>query len=261
MKTLKVIRVALSLALLALSALLVWLHHDETLRHYLLTIRLSWFSLGTLTAWLIVTLLLGRVYCSTACPLGTMQDIAGWLARRLQRSSKGTYSYLPGNNWIRYLTLLLIAVGLTGDDMLTSALVDPTQLFCLTAGAAGTNFSDAFVYTMAGVVAALAVTVAVLYLAWRSGRTFCNTVCPVGTALGTVSRVSLYHFEINPDLCVNCGECERVCKASCVNAELHVIDTSRCVMCVDCAASCPVNAIKLTSTRYRLGTPLTQPTT
>jgi len=82
----------------------------------------------------------------------------------------------------------------------------------------------------------------------------------VGTVLGTVSRVSLYHFEIDPDLCVNCWECERQCKASCINAQQHTIDHSRCVMCVNCAAACPVGAIRYTTTRHRLTTPLMQST-
>ena len=62
MKTIRVIRIALSVAILLVTAALVWLGHKETLMHYQLTLNLSSMVLGVLITWLIVTLLVGRVY-------------------------------------------------------------------------------------------------------------------------------------------------------------------------------------------------------
>ena len=83
-------------------------------------------------------------------------------------------------------------------------------------------------------------------LAWRNGRTYCNTICPVGTVLGLLSRFSLLKPVIDTEKCINCKLCARKCKASCIDAENHSIDYSRCVVCMDCLESCSKGAIKYT---------------
>ena len=85
-------------------------------------------------------------------------------------------------------------------------------------------------------------------LAWRSGRTYCNTICPVGTVLGLLSRVSLFRPVIDLNKCNGCKLCSRRCKASCINADAHQIDYSRCVVCMDCIDVCRQGAI---SYQYR----------
>ena len=83
-------------------------------------------------------------------------------------------------------------------------------------------------------------------LALRNGRTYCNTICPVGTVLGALSRFSLLKPIIDTDKCINCGLCARKCKAACIDAKNHEIDYSRCVVCMDCLESCSKGAIKYT---------------
>ena len=52
-------------------------------------------------------------------------------------------------------------------------------------------------------------------LAWRNGRTYCNTICPVGTVLGFLSKYALLKPRIDTDKCNGCGLCA-------VNARLPV---------------------------------------
>ena len=84
------------------------------------------------------------------------------------------------------------------------------------------------------------------FLAWKSGRTWCNTVCPVGTALGLLSRHALIRPRIRKESCVRCGLCEKVCKASCIDVQSGSVDGSRCVSCFNCQSVCRKNAISLT---------------
>ena len=42
--------------------------------------------------------------------------------------------------------------------------------------------------SVGALVVALATWCLIAVLAWRGGRTWCNTVCPVGTLLGMMSR-------------------------------------------------------------------------
>ena len=99
------------------------------------------------------------------------------------------------------------------------------------------------------IIAAVTFVVLVV-LAWRNGRTYCNTICPVGTALGFFSRYSLFRPEIDAEKCTNCSLCSRKCKAACINYKDHRIDYSRCVTCMDCIDSCKHGAI---SYKYRFG--------
>lgn len=262
MKTIRVIRIVISLAILLVTAALVWLGQNETLLHYQLTLNLSSMVLGVLITWLIVTLLVGRVYCSGVCPVGTLQDIAAWLDKHFRHGGKGHYHFVCANDRIRYLTLLLVAVSMTADQRYTgyiSRLLDPLRLFSDCLGVHGVFAAPLFGLLGAGI--AMIILFGILWIAYRGeGRSFCNTICPVGTVLGFVSRASLYHFDIDTDLCTGCNQCVQECKAQCINPGDHTIDLSCCVMCLNCAASCPNRAIRFTNTRKRLSTPLMQPT-
>ena len=81
------------------------------------------------------------------------------------------------------------------------------------------------------------------YLAWRSGRTYCNTFCPVGTILGYLSKFSLLKIRIDPNTCTTCGRCTRDCKASCIDFKNHTVDYTRCVACYNCIDSCKDDSI------------------
>jgi ferredoxin len=88
------------------------------------------------------------------------------------------------------------------------------------------------------------VTLVVLaVLAWRNGRTYCNTICPVGTVLGFLSRFSLLKPVIDTEKCINCNICSKNCKAACIDIPNHKIDYSRCVTCMNCIEKCPKKAI------------------
>ena len=54
-----------------------------------------------------------------------------------------------------------------------------------------------------------------------------NTVCPVGTFLGLLSRISLFRLGFDPASCTKCGKCVKSCKAQCLNLKEYKIDSSR----------------------------------
>ncbi len=97
-----------------------------------------------------------------------------------------------------------------------------------------------------GMMFAIAViSFAVLFaMAWRNGRLYCNSICPVGALLGLLSRFSLFKPRIHDHKCVHCGLCEKNCKSSCIDSEHRKIDYSRCVVCGDCMKACKTKAIQ-----------------
>ena len=102
---------------------------------------------------------------------------------------------------------------------------------------------------------ALATLLAVAATSWRHGRYLCNTWCPVGSALSLLSRRSIYHIDVNTDLCVHCLKCVDVCKARCINPADMTVDAARCVTCFNCTDVCRPGAITFRRGQHRLVTP------
>ena len=64
-------------------------------------------TFGATVAWIIATLLFGRVYCATVCPVGTLQDLVIWSRRRIDPNH--TFRYAPPKKV--WLFILLAYVG------------------------------------------------------------------------------------------------------------------------------------------------------
>ena len=222
-------------------------------------------NVGVIVVLVALTLLFGRVYCSVICPLGVMQDVISWFAGRRK---KNRFSYSPAKNWLRYAVLAVFVATLVAGFGAVALLVAPYSAFGriaqnlfspiwkwgnnLLAYIAERVDSYAFYSTevVVGSWATFAVAAATLIivgiLAWRNGRTYCNTICPVGTVLGVLSRFSLFKPVIDTEKCIDCKLCARKCKAACIDTKNHEIDYSRCVVCMDCLESCSKGAIKYT---------------
>ncbi len=236
------------------------------------------FSLFIFIVWLLITLAFGRVYCSTVCPLGTLQDIGARTRRRRRLTDyinhPWRYRYMRPATTVRYSVLVaVLACVIVGISVITSVfepyaaynrvctdfLRPVTLLVAKALASIGIETPAASLIITAGagacIVATLIFAIAV-FVSAQSGRTLCNTICPVGTALGCVSRYSVFQFDIDTDLCINCGQCEAVCKSSCIDLKDHAVDGSRCVVCFDCINVCPNAAIRYTWRRKQLATPM-----
>ncbi len=91
-----------------------------------------------------------------------------------------------------------------------------------------------------------------------SGRDYCNTICPLGSALGAIGHMTVMNIEIDPDRCTYCGKCEDVCSAHCIKVTERMVDNSRCLRCFDCLAVCDDDAIHFQNTKNMPLTPLFQ---
>ena len=211
---------------------------------------------------LLLTFLLGRIYCSTICPLGIFQDIWAWCGRKVK---KNRYNYSPAKKILRYTILAIFIVALIAGVGQVVALLAPYSTY----GRMASNLlspiyniinnvlaycaeransymfytTDVWVKSIFSLLLSAVTFVVLALLAWRNGRTYCNTICPVGTILSFVARFSLLCPVIDTHKCNGCRRCERNCKSACIDINNHNIDYSRCVVCMDCIDNCRQGAI------------------
>lgn len=213
----------------------------------------------------LLTLLFGRVYCSVICPLGVMQDMISWVNGKLARKRRFRFSYSPAKNWLRYIVLGLFIIGMVLGAHSLAILIAPYSAYGRIAAnllaplyRLGNNLMayiaeradsyafysvEVWVKSVSTLVISAVTLLVVGFLAWKHGRTWCNTICPVGTVLGFISRFSIFAPVIDTEKCRNCGLCGKACKASCIDMKEHSIDYSRCVVCMDCIDNCKEGAI------------------
>ncbi len=216
--------------------------------------------------WVVITLVFGRIYCSVVCPLGVMQDVVSWISgRRNKKRKRLRFSYSPAKQWLRYTMLIIFVVALVAGVGSLAALLAPYSSYGRIAQnlfqpiyLLGNNAlaylaermdsyafysREVWIRSLPTFLIALATFVILIVLAWRNGRTYCNTICPVGTVLSFFARFSWMKVRIDEDKCIGCGLCAKGCKASCIDFKNHKIDYSRCVVCGDCLDNCHKNAL------------------
>ena len=185
-----------------------------------------------------LTLLVGRVYCSVICPLGVMQDIISWISGR-RKKKKSRFSYSVEKKWLRYGILVAFFVAFIAGLGPVVALLAPYSSY-------GRMVASVVSPSLSPVAIVAGVTfIIVAILAWMGGRTYCNTICPMGTILGFFARFALFRPMIDTSKCNSCKLCAKKCKASCIDAKNHRIDYSRCVACMDCMNNCKHGALTL----------------
>ena len=268
MTMLRKIRITLA-AIMMVMVTLLFLDVSGVLHHYLgWTARIQFLpavlalNVVVIVALVLLTLIFGRIYCSVICPLGIFQDIVSWIHGR---SKKNRFTASPEVRWLRYGVLALFIVALIAGIHALVALLAPYSSY----GRMVTNLLqpvyqwgnnllasvaervdsyafygvDVWMKSLPTFLIALATFIIIAVLAWRGGRTYCNTICPVGTFLSLIARFSWLKVYFDADKCKSCSLCTRNCKSSCIDFKTHKVDYSRCVTCGNCISKCNFGAL------------------
>ena len=200
----------------------------------------------------LLTLVFGRIYCSVICPLGVLQDIVGWFGKKAR---KNRYTYSKAMSWLRYgmlgiFLIVFIAGAGTAVQLLApysafgriaTMLLQPLWMLVNNMLALLAEHYESYAFYSVDVwmkslpvlLIALITLVVLAVLAWRNGRTYCNTICPVGTVLSFFARYSFLKITFDEDKCKNCSLCTKNCKSACIDFKNHKVDYSLCVVCGD----------------------------
>lgn len=229
-------------------------------------------NVGVIVLIVAMTLLIGRLYCSVICPLGVMQDGISWLSGKCSPDQKkrkfGRFHY---SEWkigtiARYVLLCCFIVALVVGggtvvqllapyssygrmvDSLLRPCIDTINNWLADWAAAHESYAfysvEVWMRSLPVLIVAVVSFVLVFVMSWFGGRAYCNSICPVGTVLGLLSKKSIVGVNINHEKCTKCGLCERKCKAMAIDSKNGRIDKSRCVDCFDCLDACKQGALK-----------------
>jgi polyferredoxin len=199
-----------------------------------------------LMAFVAMSLVLRKAFCSWLCPVGTISE---WLWKLGRDTFKRNFS-LP--RWVdiplrslKYvlMALFLYAVGGMSADAIATFLQGP---YGLVADVKMLNF---FRYLSTGA----AVTIGVLMVASLFVQNFwCRYLCPYGALLTLPALLSPARIRRETEPCIDCGKCAKACPAILPVDELVQIRSAECTACLACVAVCPAEgALQLSLPRKR----------
>jgi len=164
---------------------------------------------------LVITLIWGRVFCSSLCPFGAVQDfIARFTPKRWQWQLPQTLHERA--LWVKYAILAFIVVmAVVAADVAVFQYFEPF----------GTLFF------LSGTAVLVAILLAFLAASVVIPRFYCRYACPLGAALGVVSLLAPLRIRRVPQ-CGVCTVCEHACPTGAIRREK--IDFKECVRCDIC---------------------------
>lgn len=219
---------------------------------------------------IVLTVLLGRVFCGWVCPLGTLNNMVGSL-RKEQRP-------VVGPDWyrIKYFILIFLLVS----SLFTLQLVgimDPISLLIRSFSLSIYplfNFGTRAVFDSIYAVDPVGITVVtepvysglkhtvlsfnqsfylqgvfigflflgILGLNLVEKRFWCKYLCPLGAFLGLLSRFSILKRSVSEG-CTACGTCATVCQGNAQPDMKEAWRDTECLYCWNCDDICPENAV------------------
>lgn len=214
----------------------------------------------------IITLLLGRVYCGYACPMGSVLDVFSPLARilKIKPASLSGLKTLPLMILAVVVTLGFFNIGvllaLDPMSLITRMSVVVVEYVTTISGLFNSESFMAFAREQnAGSLEILSYGYSKIFYSsdWiifsflfiiglniLGKRFWCRYLCPLGGLLGLLSRVPLWRRKADPSLCTDCGICVKTCDMNAA-APAMATDAASCVLCLKCRERCPSDAVSL----------------
>ncbi len=188
-----------------------------------------------LAAFLGISLLFKKAFCSWICPVGFFSEYLG-------RLGKFTFSRnLKLPRWMDYplrsLKYLLLGFFLWAVFTMTVPQLDAflNSPYNKVADVKMLHFFTRLTPTALWILVTLGALSIVIRHFW------CRYLCPYGALVGFLSLFSPYKVTRTAPACTDCGLCTKVCPADLPVHRVHRIRSDECTGCLECVASCPVN--------------------
>lgn len=232
----------------------------------------KWLLIEFLPALVIILIsfILGRIFCGWVCPFGTTLDITDKLFKNRKMQANTNTSCIK-----YYILILLLIIGLFGINI--SGWLDPLSLGSRTysivilpyLGFLIRMIFDSIYYLLpflrqysepiydvfkeqligyeqlifTGHILIWIIFVIIILGGILSKRYWCQNLCPLGALLSILSFKSLLKRRVN-NSCVNCSNCVRICKMNAIVEGDKTIFRGKCIRCFNCQSKCTSGAIK-----------------
>ncbi len=181
---------------------------------------------------IVLTLLLGKVFCSWICPMGLLFEmndkLRGFLIKRGVPLFQWAIPY-----WIKYV---ILAGGLISGVLLGAhfffviyppKLVSGEIYFWVTRASFSAGMLFIFAYLAVELIFA--------------PRIWCRSFCPGGAVYTLLSRFRLIRIKNDLKNCTNCGICDKLCPYGLMPSKSHL--SPECDHCSICISKCPVQTL------------------
>jgi len=203
------------------------------------TLELGYVNAGIILFVLLIlsTMVFGRFFCGWGCHVVALQDLCGWILKKLHMRPKAFRSRLlvfvpifAAFYMFLYPTIMRMFQGRT---MPALSYHLTTENFWATFPTPG--------------IAILTFVVCGFLIVWLVGnKGFCTYGCPYGAFFFYADKVAPGKIRVTDD-CEQCGHCTATCTS---NVRVHeevarfgmVVDAG-CMKCMDCVSVCPKNAL------------------
>ena len=186
-----------------------------------------------LLAFLCISFLFRKAFCSWLCPIGTLSETLWRAGRKLFGRNFGLPRWLDiPMRGLKYLLLAFFIWAIT--SMSAGAIEGFMQSpYGLIADVKMLNFFRHLGETAAIVLAALIIASLFIQNFW------CRYLCPYGALLGLVSVLSPTRIRRDASACIDCGKCALACPSSLPVDKLLSVRSAECTGCMECVAVCP----------------------
>lgn len=185
------------------------------------------------TAFLLMSFLLRKAFCSWLCPVGTLSEYLWKLGRYTFRRNFNVPHWLDvvlvGTKYF-LLAFFAYAVAMMSASAIAAFLSDP---YGLIVDVRMLNFFRFLGGTAAFVLLGLIVASIFVQNFW------CRYLCPYGALMGLASMLSPLRIRRNEPTCIDCAKCAKACPASLPVDKLIQIRSAECTGCLECVAVCP----------------------
>ena len=181
----------------------------------------------------IVTFLLGTVFCGWICPFGTLQDLISSATKKVHIKS---YNHLISTRFDRYLRLARYAMLTILIYFSIQQIVSEVHAYCIYHAvlSLGTNLSlTGGLIILAGVI---------ISTAFFIERPWCKYLCPYGALLGIMNKFSLFTIRRKASQCLYCKKCDNICPMNIHISKKTSIRDIQCISCLKCTSEshCPI---------------------